>query len=511
MSDMAAAHTQPDRTKVIGFWTGIALAAGLQFVPLPEGLSREAWLLASLALLMASWWATEAIPIAATALVPLALFPLLGIISMRGASAPYADPIVMLLLGGFVVALAIERWSLHARIALNVVAAFGSRPAGMILGFMAASAVLSMWISNTATTLMMIPIALKVAEVVADEGVDAKMFAPALALAVAYAASVGGVMTPVGTPTNLIAMGFLDREFGGLISFPQWMILGVPAALLIIPAIWLILTRLVFKVASKAPSEAGRAMVMEHKRALGPMTAPEVRVALAFGAVALLWMGLELPGFLIGLEGITFGWNPLLAWTAGALGLPVTPQLGNAQIAMAGALAVFLIPAGGAAKGQRLMDWETARRLPWEVILLFGGGLSLAAAIQATGLAEWIGSHLAWVAALPTPLTVLILALIVIFLTELTSNVATVSGFLPVLAAVALEAGVPPEHLIVPVAIAASCAFMLPVATAPNAIVYASGAASMKQMIKAGFRINLAAAPIIALVASLLSGIAFPG
>ncbi|MGJ3232426.1 MAG: SLC13 family permease [Oceanicaulis sp.] len=511
MSDMGAAHTQPDRTRTIGFWTGIALAVGLQLVPLPEGLSREAWLLASLALLMASWWATEAIPIAATALVPLALFPLVGIISMREASAPYADPIVMLLLGGFVVALAIERWNLHARIALNVVAAFGARPAGMILGFMAASAILSMWISNTATTLMMIPIALKVAEAVSEEGVDAKMFAPALALAVAYAASVGGIMTPVGTPTNLIAMGFLQREFGGLISFPQWMILGVPAALLIIPAMWLILTRMVFKVASRAPSEAGRAVVLAHRRELGRMTAPELRVALAFGTVALLWMGRELPGFLIGMDAITFGWNPLLAWTAERIGLPVTPQLGNAQIAMAGALAMFLIPAGGPAKGEALMNWETARRLPWEVILLFGGGLSLAAAIQATGLAEWIGSHLVWVADLPTPVTVLILALIVVFLTELTSNVATVSGFLPVLAAVALEAGVPPEHLIVPVALAASCAFMLPVATAPNAIVYASGAASMKQMIKAGFRINLVAAPIIALVASLLSGVAFPG
>jgi len=511
MSEPGAAHTQPDRTKIVGFWTGIVLAVGLQLIPLPEGLTREAWLLASLALLMASWWATEAIPIAATALVPLALFPVFGIISMRAASAPYADPIVMLLLGGFIVALAIERWNLHARIALNVVAAFGSRPSAMILVFMAASAILSMWISNTATTLMMIPIALKVADAVAEEGVDQTMFAPALALAVAYAASVGGVMTPVGTPTNLIAMGYLEREFGGVISFPQWMIVGVPSALLIIPAMWLILTRFAFKIGRSAPSEAGRAAVMEHKRALGAMTTPELRVALAFGTVALLWMGRELPGFLIGMENVTFGWNPLLAWISERIGLPVTPQLGDAQIAMAGALAVFLIPAGGTAKGERLMNWETAKRLPWEVILLFGGGLSLAAAIQATGLAEWIGSHLLWVAALPTPLTVLVLALIVVFLTELTSNVATVSGFLPVLGALAVQAGVPPEHLIVPVAIAASCAFMLPVATAPNAIVYASGAASMKQMIKAGFRINLVAAPIIALVSSLLSSVAFPG
>jgi sodium-dependent dicarboxylate transporter 2/3/5 len=510
MSETATAKAQP-RSKTIGLITGVVLAVGLQFIPVPDGLDREAWLLASLALLMASWWATEAIPIAATALIPLALFPFFGIISMGAAAAPYASPIVMLLLGGFIVALAIERWNLHARIALNVVAAFGSRPALMVLGFMAASAVLSMWISNTATTLMMIPIALKVAEAVGDEGLDVKMFAPALALAVAYAASVGGVMTPVGTPTNLIAMGFMESEFGLTVSFPQWMMLGVPAALLIIPAIWLILTRWVFKVAGHAPSAAGREVVLEHKRQLGQMTTAELRVALAFGTVAILWMGRTLPGFLIGVPDITFGWNPLLAWISTQLDLPITLALGNAQIAMAGALAMFLIPAGKDNKGQALMNWETVQKLPWAVIILFGGGLSLAAAIQATGLAEWIGSHLAWVAALPLPITVLILAMIVVFLTELTSNVATVSGFLPVLAAVALEAGVPPAHLIVPVALAASCAFMLPVATAPNAIVYASGAVRMGQMIKAGFRINLVAAPIIALVASVLSGLAFPG
>ena len=492
--------------------TGLVLAVALQFIPVPEGLSREAWVLASLALLMAAWWATEAIPIAATALIPLAVFPFVGVIPMRTAAAPYADPIVMLLLGGFIVALAIERWNLHARIALNIVAAFGSRPALMVLGFMFACAFLSMWISNTATTLMMIPIALKVAEAVSEEGVDSKMFAPALALAVAYSASVGGIMTPVGTPTNLIAMGFLEREFERQISFPEWMILGVPAALLIIPAMWLILTRWAFKVDGVAPSSAGHEVVMKAKRDLGKMSPAELRVALAFGVVALLWMGRTLPGFLIGQPDMTFGWNPVLAWLSTALDLPITLALGNAQIAMAGALSMFLIPAGGKGnEGKALMDWETVQRLPWAVIILFGGGLSLAAAIQATGLAEWIGSYLEWVAALPLFVTLLILALIVVFLTELTSNVATVSGFLPVLAAVAVAAGVPPEYLIVPVALAASCAFMLPVATAPNAIVYASGAAGMNQMIKAGFRINLAAAPIIAAIGAVLGPIAFGG
>ena len=508
---MSQANTSAMRQR-IGLITGLVIAVGLQLLPVPEGLDRSAWLLASLALMMGAWWASEAIPIAATALVPLALFPVFGILGMRDASAPYADPIVMLLLGGFIVALAIERWNLHTRIALNIVAAFGSRPALMMLGFMTATAILSMWISNTATTLMMIPIALKVADALKDEGVDASQFAPALALAVAYSASVGGIMTPVGTPTNLIAMGFMQREYGSVISFPQWMMLGLPAALLIIPSMWLILTKWVFRVDGHAPNEAGREIILQHKAELGRMTTPELRVALAFGVVAILWMGRVLPGFLIGQPDISFGWNPLLAWISTQLEFPITLSLGNAQIAMAGALAMFLIPAGGkSGKGQALMDWESAKRLPWEVILLFGGGLSLAAAIQATGLAEWIGSHLEWVASLPLPLTVLILAFIVVFLTELTSNVATISGFLPVLGAVAVSAGVPPEHLIVPVALAASCAFMLPVATAPNAIVYASGAASMTQMIKAGFRINLVAAPLIALVSSLISGVAFPG
>ncbi len=497
------------RTRRIGFFAGIALAVLIQLIPVPEGLDRPAWLLASFAVLMACWWATEAIPIAATALVPLAAFPVVGIISMREAAAPYADPIVMLLLGGFIVALAIERWNLHARIALNVVAAFGARPTLMILGFMTATAVLSMWISNTATTLMMIPIALSVAKAVEEEGVDASRFAPALALGVAYAASVGGIATPVGTPTNLIALGFLEREFDAAIAFPNWMAVGVPAAALIIPVIWLILTKFIFKVEARAPSEAGREAVLAHRGALGPMSGPEMRVALAFTVVALLWMGRILPGELIGRPGESFGWNPLLAWTSGALDLPVTLALGNAQIAVAGAVAMFLIPAGGQAKGEALMDWGTVQaRLPWGVVILFGGGLSLAAAIQATGLAQWIGTHLQWVAALPLPVTVLILCLIVVLLTELTSNVATVSGFLPVLGAVALEAGVPPAWLIAPVALAASCAFMLPVATAPNAIVYASGAASMNQMISAGFRLNLAAAPIVALVASVLGPLA---
>ncbi|MFN4288054.1 MAG: SLC13 family permease [Brevundimonas sp.] len=500
-------------SRQIGLIVGVVLAVGLQLLPVPEGLDRRAWLLASLMLLMASWWATEAIPIAATALVPLALFPLLGIVSVREASLPYADPIVMLLLGGFIIALSIERWNLHARIALHVVLRFGARPALLVLGFMVAAAGLSMWISNTATCLMMLPIALKVAESMKDEGVDTRMFAPALALAIAYAASIGGLGTPVGTPSNLIGIGYLENTLGRTISFPQWMMIGLPAVLLIIPAAWLILTRLAFRVESTASAGAsGQAAVRSALAALGTMSTPEKRAAALFATVAVLWMGRELN---FGGEA-SYGWNPMLAWLGAALDLPVRIALNDTQIAVAGALATFLVPAGGRTEdGQRrrvaLMDWDATRRLPWAVIILFGGGISMAGAMTATGLDQWLGAQLSFVAGLPTPLVVLIIAFMVVFLTELTSNVATATAFMPVLGALAIAMGVPVEHLIVPVALAASCAFMLPVATAPNAIVYGGGSVTMAEMIRAGFRINLVAAPLIALVSSLIAPLVFPG
>lgn len=487
-------------SQVTGLLVGIALAGLLQFLPMPDGLSREAWLLASLALLMAVWWATEAIPIAATALIPIALFPLLGITSTGAATSPYASPIVMLLLGGFIVALSIERWNLHTRIALNIVSGFGGRPAALILGFMLASALLSMWISNTATTLMMIPIALRVAQEVEREGVSSKFFAPALALGVAYAASIGGMATPVGTPTNLIGIGYLQNEFDISIDFATWMGMGLPIVALLIPVAWFILTRLAFDLKGGGDSSAAKELVRTELARLGRMTRPEWRVALLFGSVAILWMGRELPGELIGQAGTEWGWNPLLAWLGSALDLPVTLALGNTQIAVMGALATFLVPAGdrGERKGEMLMDWEGLARLPWNVVILFGGGLSLAAALSSTGLADWLGGQMGFLADMPLPVLLLIFVAAVVFLTELTSNVATTTAFLPVLGVIALEAGVEPETLVVPVAIAASTAFMLPVATAPNAIVYASGAVTQLQMMKAGVRINLAAIAIIA-------------
>ncbi|MBI1236523.1 MAG: DASS family sodium-coupled anion symporter [Alphaproteobacteria bacterium] len=485
----------------IGLVTGLVLALGLQLLPLPDGLSREAWLLASLALMMAAWWATEAIPIAATALVPLALFPLLDINSVAATSSPYASPIVMLLLGGFIIAMAVERWNLHTRIALNVVKIFGGRPDFLVAGFMTAAALLSMWISNTATTIMMIPIALRVAQEVMKEGHASKDFPVALALGVAYAASVGGVGVFVGTPTNLIAIGFLEREFGRTIDPVTWSMMGLPAVILFIPVMWFILTRWAFKLTSRVDSGAARRIVGEELKALGKITTPETRVAILFGVVASLWMGQA------------YLWNPLLGWIGEALGLTIEPGVSNTQIAMLGALLAFLIPAGGPGegRGKMLMVWEDTARLPWNVIVLFGGGLSLAAALTATGLADWLGVQMSFLQAFPAPLLIFTLVFVVIFLTELTSNVATTSAFLPVLAAMAAGAGFPAERLIVPVAIAASFAFMLPVATAPNAIVYASGATTQGQMMRAGFRLNLAGAVVIAALGALLGPVVFPG
>ncbi|WP_323760657.1 SLC13 family permease [Maricaulis sp.] len=505
-TDTTPAKRGKSTSQIIGLFAGIVIAAGLQFLPLPEGVSREAWMLASLTLLMACWWATEAIPIAATALIPMALFPFLGITSTGAATAPYASPIVMLLLGGFIVALSIERWNLHTRIALNIVSGFGGRPAALILGFMLASALLSMWISNTATTLMMIPIALRVAQEVEREGVSSKFFAPALALGVAYAASIGGMATPVGTPTNLIGIGYLQNEFDIAIDFATWMGIGLPVVIVLIPVAWFILTRLAFNLKTSGNSSAAQNLVRAELAKLGRMTRPEWRVAALFGTVAILWMGRVLPGELIGRPDTQWGWNPLLTWIGSTLDLPVTLSLGNTQIAVLGALATFLVPAGdrGARKGEMLMDWEGLARLPWNVVILFGGGLSLAAALSSTGLADWLGGQMGFLADLPVPVLLLIFVALVVFLTELTSNVATTTAFLPVLGVIAVEAGVPPQDLVVPVAIAASTAFMLPVATAPNAIVYASGAVTQLQMMKAGVRINFAAIAIIAGLSVLL-------
>jgi solute carrier family 13 (sodium-dependent dicarboxylate transporter), member 2/3/5 len=480
-----------DAHQRIGLALGAVVCAALLVAPAPAGFSLPAWRTAAVTALMAIWWATEAIPIAATALVPLALLPLLGVDSIEAIARPYANSTIFLILGGFLVALAMERWSLHRRIAFNIVARAGPRPRAMILGFMVASALLSMWVSNTSTTLMMLPVALSVAEVVeppdsapASRRGDARAFNAALMLGVAYAASIGGLGTLIGTPTNAIAVAFLRAQYGTDIGFAEWLAFGLPTVCILLPVAWWLLVRVAFRFDLGA-DDASRRVVRDALSQLGRITRAERRVAILFIVLAALWIT-----------------RPWLA------GLPGLGGLNDAGIGVAAGLALFLIPAGG---GTRLLEAADLRRVPWDVLLLFGGGLSLAAAIDGSGLSARIGESLAAVGNWPWIGIILAVVGLVILWTELTSNVATVSTFLPIVAAVAAATHYSPAALIVPAAMAGTCAFMLPVATPPNAIVYGTGRVAMGQMVRAGIWLNVAATVLLCLLATLAlhAGVAF--
>ncbi|MEM1042222.1 MAG: DASS family sodium-coupled anion symporter [Bacteroidota bacterium] len=477
----------------VGLVAGLAAFGVLLALPAPEGLGEAGWGAAAVAVLMAVWWMTEALPIAATSLVPLAAFPLLGVAGIRDAAAPYASPIIFLFLGGFLLAKGMERWDLHRRLALSVVARVGTRPRRIVLGLMLAAAALSMGISNTATAVMMLPIALSVAELahrdeVGTEAED-RRFALVLMLGVAYACSVGGLGTLIGTPTNAFFAGFVEETYGVEVSFAGWLVVGLPLVVIGIALAYTLLVRVVFPV--RLPEiPGGQAFIRERLAALGPVSRGEWTVGAVFGIVALLWIT-----------------RPLLE--------AVVPGLSDPGLAMLGALALFALPvrtAGGHAV--RALDWATAKTLPWGILLLFGGGLSLASAISSTGLASWIGEALAAFGALPTFVLVGIVVVVIVFLTELTSNTATAAAFLPVLAALAVSTGTAPLLLLVPATVAASCAFMLPVATPPNAIVYGSGYLTVGQMARAGVWLNLAFALLVTLLAvvfvPLLAGTTLP-
>ena len=456
-----------------GRWAGLAVAAAMLLAPPPAGLDAAGWRTAAVGLLMALWWMTEALPIPVTALLPLVLFPLLGVAGVDAAAAPYAHPLIFLFLGGFLIALALERWRLHRRIALSVVRLLGARPVRLVAGFMTASALLSMWISNTATAMLMLPIGLSLVELVqgeaATEGaIDADArgghFALCLMLGIAYGCSIGGTATLIGTPTNALLAAFLADAYALEVAFVDWLLLGLPLVALALPLTLAVLTRVYPIRLREVPG--GAAFIRQELERLGRLGRPEARVAAVFAATAAAW--------------ITRPW--LERWL---------PGLSDTGIAMAGGLALFLVPAGAGRRGEALLDWPTARRLPWGVLLLFGGGLSLAAAIRDTGLAAWIGEALRGLGALPAPLVVLLATAVILLLTELTSNTATAAAFLPVLASMAAGLGIEPLRMLVPATLAASCAFMLPVATPPNAIVYGSGRVSVPQMARAGAWMNL--------------------
>lgn len=477
------AGTRRITVKSIGLALGVLAILITWGIEPPEGMSRAAWHTAGVALLMAAWWMSEAIPVAVTGLLPIVLFPITGVSDIGGATAPYASPLVFLFLGGFMVALAMEACDLHRRIALNIIGVVGSHPQAIILGFMIATALLSMWISNTATTMMMLPIAASVAALlVAEAGHDAEdghvsRFGLCLMLGIAYSASVGGVGTLIGTPTNAAMANILANEFDTEIGFAQWMLVGLPFVAVMLPLTWFVLTKLIYRF--ELP-DSGKAAdhVLSARAALGRMSPAEIRVSIVAGLVAFLWVARGLvPGML--------------------------PGLSDTGIAMFGAVILFLIPAGGG-KNETLLTWGVIRRLPWDIILLFGGGLSLARGMTTSGLAVWISDGLTVLGTWPTVFLIVAIVAVVIYLTELTSNVATTSAFVPVIGALAIGLGTDPILLAAPAAMAASCAFMLPVATPPNAIVFGSGLVTIPQMVRAGMWLNLLSILIVTLFAALV-------
>ena len=455
------------RAAVLAAWIGLFLGPLLLIACLltdpPAGLSETAWRTVGMAAMMAVWWSTEAIPIPATSLLPALLIPLLGIDSLAKATAPYANPTIFLFLGGFLLGLAMQRWNLHKRIALATLLAVGNQPSRQIAGFMIATAFISMWVSNTATSIMMLPIGLSVIGLLTEGSAreQSERFATALLLGIAYAASVGGIATLIGTPPNALLAAFLRENHDVHIGFGQWMLLGVPVMAGMLLFTWWWLTRGGFRLSGGD----SRSMLQQEMAALGPMSRQEKLVALIFTLAALAWI-----------------FQPLLA--------EPLPGLNDTSIAIGAALLLFLIPAN-VKERTFLLDWQTANKLPWGVLLLFGGGLSLAGVIGASGLAEWIAQSLGGLDMLPLILMIGLVALVITFLTEITSNTATAAAFLPLLGALAVAQGLPPQMLAIPAAIAASCAFMMPVATPPNAIVFGTGEMRIQSMIKAGFALNL--------------------
>ncbi|OEU62387.1 MAG: anion transporter [Desulfuromonadales bacterium C00003094] len=471
-----------------GLLLGPLLFAACLLLPTASGLAPEGQRMLAVALLMATWWMTEAIPIPATSLLPLVLLPLLGIMPMSQAAVPYANQLIFLFMGGFIIALAMQRWNLHRRIAMQVVRTVGFSPGRLIFGFMLAAAFLSAFVSNTVTAVMMMPVGLAIIEHVAEagrkEGLQGEIdfasgrfhFGINLMLGIAYAATIGGVTTLIGTPPNMVLACYLQTVYGYEITFARWMLIGVPLAVVLLPLTWLWLTRWAYPLRLKRVP-GGREIILNELRQLGPMQPGERWTALVFVLTALTWIG--------------------RSWLAPLL--PHGAMLSDASIAMTGALLLFLLPVDWRCR-RFVMDWQWAARMPWGVLVLFGGGLSLAAGFESTGLSSWIGGQV--ILLQEAPLLVLLLAVtaLIIFLTELTSNTATAAMAMPVLAAVAIGLRQNPLLLLIPAALAASCAFMLPVATPPNAIVFGSGYITIPQMVRSGLGLNLLSILLITLL-----------
>jgi len=472
---------------------GAGLFLLLVLVPLEPSDPRISRM-AAVAVLMAVWWVTEAIPIPATALLPLVLFPLLRILDSETTAILYVNSNIFLFLGGFLLALAIEKWNLHRRIALATVRVIGDRPRRILFGFMIASGFLSMWISNTATTLMMLPIALSVVGRVGKGHDDdrTRRFGLVLLLGIAYACSIGGTATLVGTPPNIVFAQIYHDSFPEAepITFLDWMRVGLPFAVCFLALAWVYLAFFLGKLGS-ARMAGGGDVIREEAAALGRMSREEKIVLGVFAVTALLW---------IFRRDITLGAFTIPGWE-GILG--VKGFVSDATVAMGMATLLFLIPSDFR-RGEFLLDWKAAGRVPWGILILFGGGFALAGGLQETGLSRWLAEVLTRLHEVPTWVLVLAVCTFMTFLTELTSNTATTQMILPILAATAVGLGCDPRVLMIPATLSASCAFMLPVATPPNAIVFSSELIPIPTMARAGFVMNLAGIVVIFLLVHLL-------
>jgi sodium-dependent dicarboxylate transporter 2/3/5 len=476
-------------------WLVIGPAASVVIAILaPRSLDAPARLVLGLAIWMAIWWVSEPVPLAATSLLPAGLLPALGVATAREAVTPYANELVFLFLGGFFLAAALERWNAHARIAYGLIAAIGFSSRRIVLGVMVATAFISMWISNTATAAMMYPIVLAIIPLFSGQDRDAHHTRTALLLGMAYAASIGGMGTLLGTPPNLILAGAARELAGQDVSFLSFLAFGVPLVVLLLPICWALLVFVLFP--SRAVLDAGASGVLQDRRkALGPLRGGELATLTVFVLMALAWLTRERKEI-------------------GDLTIPglvdVSPRLTDATIGILGALLLFVIPARDTDGSKRpLLTWDEARTIPWDVLLLFGGGLSLAAAMESTGLAKWLGEHLTALGGLPPLALYLGLALFVLLLSELASNTAVATMMMPIVATLATAVGQPPLLLMLVTAFAASTGFALPVATPPNTIVFGSGRVRVRDMARAGIALDLIAVSLIVVVLALVYPVVF--
>lgn len=502
-SDLSAEYIEREekskRRAVVGLFAGLILAAIVYFVfpsnaadvvnqanPDAENGPFELdalKLTAAVAVLMGAWWMTEALPLAATALVPLVAFPLLSVAAFKEVSPSYANPTIFLFMGGFILALGMQRWNLHRRLALRVVLLVGTKPRQMVLGFMIATGFMSMWVSNTATAVVMLPIGMSVLSLTADMvggfGKQ-KNFAIALMLGIAYSASIGSLGTIIGTPPNTLMVAYLNESQGIDIGFGQWMLVGVPLAAVFMVLAWLVLVT-VFKPEMKE-IPGGRELIQDELKGMGSMSRAEITAGLVFLAAALAWV-------FVPVISDWMGWEH---------------NIDDATIAITAAMLMYILPADN--RGTRVMDWEHTKEVPWDVLLLFGGGLALSSMFDKSGLSLWIGEMARGLGKLPLVLLVAAVALVILVLTEFTSNTATAAAFLPIMGGVAVGIGLTATNdmnilfLTAPVALAATSAFMLPVATPPNAIAYGSGYVRIGDMVKGGVWLNLVGVILITIV-----------